>query len=190
MVQCCDRAEAQIQISSPFGLPGRLLVLAVLAALLASCEEDDPTQPYIEFTGGGFIFNYNVASAYYGFVAEVRRPVPPGTILEAEFEDPAGGPPLVVRGVAGGYARQFRFESPPVEGVVANRDYRVELRLIDPGDFTLIAAYSRTFRSELDQDVLPSAPTTIAPTYRPNPESGLVPPPPAGDDGAGDAPDR
>jgi hypothetical protein len=153
-----------------------LAVLALLTGLFASREADDPSQPHIEFTGGGFIFNYNVAAAYYGFVAQVKRRVPPGTILEAEFEDPAGGPPLVVRGVAGAYAQQFRFESPALEGVEANRDYRVELRLIDPGNGTLIAAYSRTFRSELDQDMLPPAPTTIAPTYRPSPESGVPPP--------------
>ena len=155
-----------------------LVVLALVAAAILSRERDDPGQPYIEFAGGGFIFNYNVASATYGFVARVKRRVPPGTLLEAEFEDPAGGPPIVVRGIAGGYARQFRFESPPLGGIVANRDYRVELRLIDPDDGTLMAAYSRTFRSELDQDMLPAAPTTVAPTYRPSAESGITIPPP------------
>ncbi|MDH3230138.1 MAG: hypothetical protein OEN55_10125 [Alphaproteobacteria bacterium] len=167
-----------------------LAVLAVLAALSVTREADDPRQPYIEFGGGGFIFNYNVASATYGFVARVKRRVPPGTLLEAEFDDPAGGPPLVVRGVAGAYAQQFRFESPAVEGVVAGRDYRVELRLIDPDDGSLIAAYSRSFRSELDQDMLPPAPTTIAPGYQPNPESGVTPPASVGGGGAGDVPAR
>lgn len=150
------------------------LVLA-LAVPLAGCEEDDPAQPYIEFAGGGFIFNYNSASAYYGFVAKVVRRVPPGTILEAVFEDPGGGPPIVVRSVAGVYARQFRFESPPVEGVQANRDYRVELRLRDSGTEELMASYSRTFRSELDQDMLPHGPTTMAPTYKPRPDSEYAP---------------
>lgn len=167
-----------------------IAVLAVLAGLPAACDEDDPNTPYVEFAGGGFIFNYNVASAYYGFVATVKRRVPPGTILEAEFEDPAGGPPLVVRGIAGVYARQFHFESPPVEGVVANRDYRVELRLIDPADGRLLAAYSRTFRSDLDQDMLPAAPTTIAPTYRPNPQSGFAPAPSDDNGGTGRTPAR
>lgn len=167
-----------------------LAVVAGLAVLLGTLsamrEPEDTSLPYIEFAGGGFIFNYNVAAAYYGFVARVVRRVPPGTILEAEFEDPAGGPPIVVRAVAGVYAKQFRFESPPLEGVKANRDYRVELRLIDPGDGTLMAAYSRTFRSDLDQDVLPTVPTTLAPTYRPNPASGFAPHPSEGEGGAGE----
>lgn len=172
-----------VGISALAGVAGLTALLVVLFLLRAP---EDTTQPYVEFAGGGFIFNYNVAAAYYGFVARVVRRVPPGTILEAEFEDPAGGPPIVVRAVAGVYAKQFRFESPPLEGVKANRDYRVELRLIDPGDGTLMAAYSRTFRSDLDQDVLPTVPTTLAPTYRPNPASGFAPHPSEGEGGAGE----
>ncbi len=169
------------------GVAGLVALLTVLSVLRAP---EDASQPYVEFAGGGFVFNYNVAVAYYGFVARVVRPVPPGTILEAEFEDPAGGPPIVTRGVAGVYARQFRFESPPVEGVRADRDYRVVLRLIDPDTGALMAAYSRNFRSELDQDMLPAAPTTIGPGYRPNPDSGLAVPPGNEEGGAGDDPAR
>jgi hypothetical protein len=33
-----------------------------------------------------------------------------------------------------------------------------------------LASYERTFKSDLDQSVLPSAPLTIAPGYTPNPE--------------------
>jgi len=158
------------------GMSRRRAIMGLVGALmLAGCDQDDPSQPYVEFAGGGFIFNYNSAVAYYGFVARVVRRVPPGTRLEAVFEDPAGGPPLVVRGVAGVYARQFRFESPPVEGVEANRDYRVELRLLDAGDGHLLASYSRTFRSDLGQDMLPHGPTTLAPTYKPNPDSEYAP---------------
>lgn len=148
---------------------------AVLAVLFLLRAPEDTSQPYVEFVGGGFVFNYNSAVAYYGFVVRVVRRVPPGTRLEAVFENPAGGPPLVVAGTAGVYPRQFHFESPPVEGVVAGRDYRVELRLIDPGDGRLLASYSRTFHSDLNQDVLPRVPTTLAPTYRPNPESEYAP---------------
>jgi len=171
-------------------LAGVAALMALLVVLFLLRAPEDTSQPYVEFAGGGFIFNYNVASAYYGFVARVVRRVPPGTILEAEFEDPAGGPPLVVRAVAGVYARQFRFESPPLAGVKANRDYRVELRLIDPGNGKLMAAYDHTFRSDLDQDILPTAPTTLAPSYRPNPVSGFAPPSAGGRDGAGDVPSR
>lgn len=39
------------------------------AVLLAGCSEDEAEKPYVEFAGGGFVFNYNIAEAYCGFVA-------------------------------------------------------------------------------------------------------------------------
>lgn len=151
-------------------MPGKILIAALCTLLLAGCE--DESQPYIEFVGGGFIFNYNTADAYYGFVARMVRRIPAGTILEVEFEDPAGGAPLVDRITARAGQRQYRFQSPSVQGVVANRDYRVDLRLFDPDGGALLASYSTTYRSDLDQDILPDAPTTIAPGYRPRLEGG------------------
>jgi hypothetical protein len=74
---------------------------AASVVLLASCsgsESDD--RPYLEFIGGGFIFNYRLAEADYGFVAKPVRRIPAGTILEAVFEDPNGGEPIVVRNTA------------------------------------------------------------------------------------------
>ena len=43
-----------------------LALVTVLA--LAACGED-VSSPYLEFAGGGFIFNYRNAEAFYGFVA-------------------------------------------------------------------------------------------------------------------------
>lgn len=148
---------------------GKALMIALCAILLAGCE--DESEPYVEFVGGGFIFNYNTADAYYGFVVAVRRRIPAGTVLEAAFEDPAGGDPMIERATARAGQRQYRFQSGSVRGVVAGRDYRVELRLFDAGNGALLASYSRAYRSDLDQEILPDAPTAIAPGYQPSPES-------------------
>lgn len=153
---------------------GKALTIVLCAFLLAGCEDD--SQPYVEFVGGGFIFNYNTADAYYGFVVRVKRRIPADTILEAEFEDPADGEPLIDRITARAGQRQYRFQSPSVRGVVADRDYRVELRLLDPDSGALLASYATAYRSDLDQEILPDAPTTIAPGYRPSPESAVPPP--------------
>jgi hypothetical protein len=107
--------------------------------LLGACEDEAPDKPHVEFLGGGFVFNYNVAEAYYGFVLKVVRKVPAGTVLEARFEDPAGGAPLVVRQKTRPTRRDYRFESPAVHGVVAGRDYRIEVRLLEPGRARLSA---------------------------------------------------
>jgi hypothetical protein len=139
-------------------------------ALLAGCsDEQAANEPYVEFAGGGFIFNYRLAEAYYGFVAKVRRAIPEGTILEASFENPAGGPPLIVAKTARAGFFQYAFETPSLQGVVADRDYQVELRLLDPADRHQLASYRKSFRSTMGQDVLPKRPLTIGPGYQRNP---------------------
>ena len=68
-----------------------IVLTAVFAVLLPGCAED-PDKPFLEFAGGGFIYNYRLATADYGFVVRVVKKLPTDTIIEAELEDPAGGP--------------------------------------------------------------------------------------------------
>ena len=123
--------------------------------------------PYVAFTGGGFVFNYRMATAEYGFIVKMLRQPPTGTALEARFEDPAGGPALVVRSVHGWRQNGHAFNSPLVKGVTAGRDYKVELRLLAPAEGaktpTVLATYTKSFRSDLDQAILPETPLTLGP---------------------------
>lgn len=155
------------------------LVIAAFVVSLGACDESDDGA-YLEFVGGGFMFNYRLAEAFYGFVARPLREIPEGTIIEAQFEDPSGGAPLVVTQIAKDYRQEFSFHSPPVKGVVAGRDYKVELRLLSAGDRKLLASYSTSFRSSADQAVLPDAPTVVGPGYLRNPEATEKPQPPGG----------
>ncbi len=140
------------------------------ALLAAACSPGgDGNEPYLEFIGGGFIFNYRLAEADYGFVVKPKRRIPDGTILEATFENPSGGAPLVVREAARWGRLQYVFRSSPVHGVKANRDYRVELRLLDPTDGHVLATYTKTFRSDVDQSILPESPPVVGPGYQPAP---------------------
>lgn len=159
------------------------LLLLLLMAALPACDEAGDDEPYVEFAGGGFIFNYNLAQAYYGFVITANRSIPPGTIIEAQFEDPAGGPALPVQQIARAGGVEYSFRTPPVQGVKADRDYQVVLKLIDPESHDVIASYSKAFRSTADQDILPKKPLTVGPGYQANPESEYVNPPAAGSDG-------
>ena len=142
------------------------VAIAVCIALAACIGAKDEDKPYIEFIGGGFIFNYRLAEAGYGFVAGVKRPIPSGTVLEAEFENPAGGDPMIVRQTARWGRTSYHFRTPPVQGVKASRDYHVELRLIDPASREVIAHYTKTYRSDVDQDILPDAPLVVGPGYQ------------------------
>ncbi len=146
--------------------------LLLAAVLGARCEPGaDSDEPYVEFIGGGFIFNYRLAEADYGFVVKPKRCIPDGTVLEARFENPSGGEPLVVRETARWGRLQYVFRTPPVRGVKANRDYRVELRLLDPKDGHVMASYGKSFRSDVDQSVLPERPPVVGPGYQPTPSA-------------------
>ena len=140
--------------------------VVLLALAVVACDRSD--KPYLAFAGGGFVFNYRLATADYGFVANVERLLPVGSVLEATFEDPAGGPPIVLRQESVTGRRSYHFQTPPLQGVEADRDYRVVLRLLDAqgGELQRIA---RHFRSQVSQDVLPARPPVVGPGYQPAP---------------------
>lgn len=114
--------------------------------------------------------NYRLAQAEYGFVMKRARRIPEGTIIEARLEDPSGGAPFVLRETARWDRLEYVFRSPPVRGVQAGRDYRVEVRLIEPSG-TVLASYVRTFRSDVDQSVLPAQPPVVGPGYQAAPDT-------------------
>ena len=150
-----------------------------LVLLLAGCGEEDG--PRVAFVGGGFVFNYRQAEITYGFVARIDGQAPEGSVLEAVFEDPAGGPPIILRQSVLSTRRSYKFETPPVTGVRSDHDYQVELRLLAPGAApeaapeTVIASNARSYRSQLDADILPAQPLAVGPGYhRPD---GSVPTP-------------
>ena len=150
----------------------RLLSAALLVSVGACSGSERDERPYLEFIGGGFIFNYRLAQADYGFVAKPLRRLPEGAILEASFENPGGGAPIVIRQKAKWGRSQYVFRTPPVQGVEAQRDYKVELRLLDAEDKHVIASYRRTFRSDVDSSILPERPPVVGPGYHPAPSGG------------------
>ena len=155
----------------------RLCRCALVILLLAGCGEDKG--PEVAFVGGGFVFNYRQAEITYGFVARIKGEAPAGSVLEAIFEDPAGGPPIVLRQTVLPTRKSYKFETPPVTGVRSDRDYEVELRLLSPGaaEEAVIARKARVYRSQLDADILPEQPLAVGPGYhRPD---GSVPTPEA-----------
>lgn len=136
-----------------------LAALAMLA--LASCGD---TPPRIEFAGGGFIFNYRVAEAYYGVVLRVKGTVPAGAVVEVSFENPAGGKPFIAREPVTRNRIEYSFRTPGLRGVRKDTDYRVIVRLL--AGTAELARAERTVRSQLDQSALPKQPLTVGPGYQ------------------------
>jgi hypothetical protein len=156
-----SRASPLLQWLARYKLPA-----VVVCAVLTACNSGDANdKPYLAFAGGGFIFNYRLATADYGFVARVMRIIPPGSLIEAEFENPAGGAPIVLRQSTRAGRSSYVFRTPSLQGVRANRDYRVVLRLLDP-EHQEFASYWKDFRSSADQNVLPETPPVVGPGYQ------------------------
>lgn len=149
----------------------RIFFWLPLLFLLAACNGEDAR--HLEITGGGFIFNYRLGEAHYGLVAEAARPLPEGAVVTARFEDPAGGPEIVVSQKAGPRQLRFVFDTPPLRGIVRDRDYSVVLTVSEGPQGEVIERQEKRFRSQLDQSVLPEGPLTIGPGYhRPPPQAG------------------
>ena len=150
----------------------RVLILNLFVVFLVSAcadPQDAEQKPYLEFEGGGFVYNYRIAEADYGFVAKVVRKLPANSRVEAEFENPAGGEPYVVVQEAHYRTKKYYFRTPPVSGIQAGKDYQVELRVVDEVSGQAIARYQRSFHADLDQAILPEQAPVVGPGYHTNP---------------------
>lgn len=142
-------------------------VLMASAFALGACTKN--ADRYMEIAGGGFLFNYRLAEATVGLLIAPTRELPEGAIIEVTFENPAGGPPIVMRKDASQTKSQIEFTTPPLSGIVANKDYLMNIRLL-ASNGSEIEHIDKNFHSELNQSVLPPKPLTIGPGYTPNPD--------------------
>jgi hypothetical protein len=71
------------------------LILLPLLLSLAACQRETGPDP-LKLTGKMFVFNYRLAYATYMVTLDRTEPVPEGSVVRAEFENPAGGAPLTL----------------------------------------------------------------------------------------------
>ena len=146
----------------------RRIAILFFALFLAGCSED-PNAPYLSFAGGGFVFNYRNAEAFYGFVAKPLRTLPEGGVIEAQFEVPGNPEPAIVQEKVVKGQIQYSFKSPLLTGIQAKHGYKAVLRLID-AQGKEIARYEQNFHTDVDQSTLPSQPLVVGPGYQQNPD--------------------
>lgn len=148
--------------------------LALCAVLFVAgwfTREDLSEQPYLEILGGGFMFNYRNTDVYYGFTAQVKRPLASGSIIEASFEDPRGGPPHVVSERVSTMTDRYALRSPSIRGVEAGKPYHVAIKVYDRERKQVIWQTERSYRSQISDKIVPAKPLTIGPGYHQNPEA-------------------
>ncbi len=142
---------------------------AVAAGLaLSGCQRKDDQGP-TELTGRIFVFNYRVASATYMITLKKIAPIPDGTTAVAEFENPAGGDPLVIHEKIYPFWDKITLESPDLRCVRKDHPYSVSIKLVDASNKTLQTLKTEV-KSDLDQTVLPTKPLVVGPAYAANPD--------------------
>lgn len=149
---------------------GAIALVAMLFAIGWLTREDPTEKPYLRIAGGGFIYNYRVADVFYGFTAYVLKPLPVGSWIIAEFENPDGGVPLTVETRLHARSIKYGIRSPSVRGVKAGRPYRVSIRIVDYTRTQVIWSDERDYVSQIDDIVVPDRPLTVGPGYHPNPD--------------------
>ena len=142
---------------------------AVLCAALAlgACRDTGEGALYA-ISGRLFEFNYRLARATYVVTLKPLRPVGEGNVAVVDFENPAGGEPLVVTQKIWPKLPHVTLVSPPLTCVVKDRPYAVTIRIEDKGG-TVLQELKTTLVSSQDQTDLPDAPLVTGPRYVLNP---------------------
>lgn len=142
------------------------LMLGGLA--LAGCQRSEDKGP-TEIAGKIFIFNYRLSTAVYEIALRKTGDIPEGSTVTAEYENPAGGPPLVTKAKIFSFWQKIPLESPALRCVVKDRPYHVTITIRGP-DESEIQTLKTTVVSSLDQTILAAKPLVTGPAYDKNPE--------------------
>ncbi|MGO7419898.1 hypothetical protein ACCT09_07750, partial [Rhizobium ruizarguesonis] len=128
-----------------------IVMAAAAALLLSACQRQ--AENLVEVTGHLFVFNYRVASATYLLTLKKTGPIPDGSVIIAEFENPQGGDPLVLNQKIYPIDDKIALQSEKLHCVRKDRPYSVSVRLVDK-DGKVLQELKTQFRSDLDQTVL------------------------------------
>jgi hypothetical protein len=146
-------------------------IVLLLMLMLAGCDETG--KPAASFAGGGFVFNYRIGEAFYGVVIKTEKELPPEAVIDAKFEDPAGGGLISVSERVRSEQRKYMLRTPPVRGVQKGVPYKVVVEIRDKPGGQVIQRLERTFKSDIDQSIMPKNPLVVGPGYTPNPENDI-----------------
>ena len=144
-------------------------IACCLGLALSACDDQSST-PFLKIVGGGFMFNYRYSKASYGFVARQLKPLPEGSTLEASFDLPDSGQKFVLTQPAKAGRLQYSFETEALHGIKKNTPYKVRLKLLEANTGKELALVEQVFKSDIDQDGLPTEPAVVGIGYTPNPD--------------------
>jgi hypothetical protein len=142
--------------------------LLLSLSMLAACQREKAG--YISVQGKIFIFNIRLARAYYTLNLNRLPPTPDDAVVRVEFENPAGGAPLVSEQKVFPKMARIDLESPDLSCVVANKPYAIHIVLTEAGG-KVLQTLDTTLTSTLDQTVMPAQALVVGNAYEKNPEA-------------------
>jgi hypothetical protein len=109
-----------------------LFVGLIVCIGLASCNLFPPsknTSEYLKTETGGFVIAKSDKAVCYSLTLSSVKPVQTGALLEATYENPAGGSPYTSTLVAGSNQNTFELKSPPIQGLHSGHTYMIEVSI-------------------------------------------------------------
>ncbi|HEY7763806.1 MAG TPA: hypothetical protein VIB38_02355 [Aestuariivirgaceae bacterium] len=128
------------------------------------------------FAGGGFVFNYRIGEAFYGVVINTEGKLPQEALIEASFENPMGGQAILVTDKIRDGQRRYTLRTPALKGIKKDVPYKVVVQILAKPGGEVVQRIERTFRSQVDQSMIPQGPLIIGPGYTLNPENDITKP--------------
>ena len=141
-----------------------LVIIPALAALLfaGGCQRE--ATDYITVNGKVFIFNIRNARAFYMLTLNRLPATPDDAVVIAEFENPAGGPPLIKEQKVFPKMTRIDLQSPDIDCVVTDKPYKIHITLKSAEGETL-QTIDTTLNSTLDSTMLPASALVEGPAY-------------------------
>ncbi|TRC95086.1 hypothetical protein FJV76_17400 [Mesorhizobium sp. WSM4303] len=148
-----------------------ILVGAALtaAAVLGACRDTGGDGKLFEVSGKVVVFNYRLARATYIVTLRPLQPMGEGQVAVASFQNPAGGPPLVVEQKVWPKLDKVSLESPALTCIVKDKPYAISISIRGP-DGTFLQKIDTTLISTEDQSILPDRPLVVDQLYTANPD--------------------
>jgi hypothetical protein len=141
-----------------------LMILPALATLLLAGGCQREAEEYVTINGKVFIFNIRNARAFYMLTLNRLPATPDDAVVVAEFENPAGGPPLVKEQKVFPKMTRIDLQSPDVDCVVTDKPYKIHIVLKGAGG-EILQTIDTTLNSTLDSTILPEHALVEGPAY-------------------------
>lgn len=145
-----------------------LYCISVFAAVQIYNARTKADMSYVTISGGGFIYNYRIADIRSGITVTIQRNIPIDATLSAAFNIPKGNTIEISQDVRR-TATTYLFETDRLEGIEADEDYLVVLRLLNRATGDEIERHTKILKTGVAPRHMPSQPLTLGPGYHPTP---------------------